>query len=61
MIIGIDLRFLDNNTYSHFAKDLVKNLIHTQQDIQFNIYTKNPDLFELDGENFHVKFIDIDC
>lgn len=61
MIIGIDLRFLDNNTYSHFAQDLVKNLIHTQKDTQFNIYTKNPDLFELDGENFHVKFIDIDC
>jgi hypothetical protein len=61
MIIGIDLRFLENNTYSHFAQDLVKELIHSQSDIQFNIYTKNPDLFELDNSNFHVKCIDIDC
>lgn len=61
MIIWIDLRFLENNTYSHFAQDLVKNLIHTQSDIQFNLYTRNPDLFELDAENFHVKFIDIEC
>lgn len=61
MIIGIDLRFLENNTYSHFAKDLVKQLIHTQSDIVFNIYTRNPDLFELDNTNFHVKLVDIDC
>lgn len=61
MIIGIDLRFLENNTYSHFAQDLVKNLIHTQSDVQFNIYTKNPDLFELDATNFHVKYTNIEC
>ena len=61
MIIGIDLRFLENNTYSHFAQDLVKNLIHTQTEIQFNIYTKNPDLFELDASNFHVKYVNIEC
>lgn len=61
MIIGIDLRFLENNTYSHFAKDLVKNLIHTQNDVQFNIYTNNPDLFELDASNFHVKYVNIEC
>ena len=61
MVIGIDLRFLENNTYSHFAQDLVKQLIHSNNDIQFNIYTKNPDLFELDNSNFHVKYVDIDC
>lgn len=61
MIIGIDLRFLENNTYSNFAKNLVKNLIHTQSDVHFNIYTKNPDLFDVDTKNCHVKFIDIDC
>ncbi|MCP4523176.1 MAG: glycosyltransferase family 4 protein [Candidatus Gracilibacteria bacterium] len=61
MIIGIDLRFLDHDLYSQFAKDFVKNLIHTQTQYQFNIYTKNPDLFDLDGDNFHIKYVDIDC
>jgi len=61
MLIWIDLRFLENNTYSHFAQDLVKSLIHSQSDTQFNIYTQNPNLFELDASNFHVKYVDIEC
>lgn len=61
MVIGIDLRFLENSTYSHFAQDLVKQLIHSNDEIQFNIYTKNPDLFTLDNSNFHLKYVNISC
>ena len=47
-LYNTDIRFLENNTYSHFAQDLVKNLIHTQSDIQFNLYTHlNSDISHL--------------
>ena len=59
MNIGIDLRFLDHDTYSHFAFELVKKLIHKNPHIQYNIYTRNADLFDLDSPNLHVHFVDI--
>lgn len=61
MKIGIDLRFLSDDFYSTFAYKLVNKLIHTNKDIEYNIYTKKPDLFNLDGQNFHVHHVDIDC
>lgn len=61
MNIGIDLRFLDDDVYSHFALQLVKKYIEKNPKKTFNIYTKNPDLFDINSQNIALHFTDIDC
>ena len=59
MNIGIDLRFLEDDMYSHFAVELVKNLVEKNPQNNYNIYTSATDIFSLEAKNIRIHFTNI--
>ncbi len=59
MNIGVDLRFLEDDMYSHFAVELVKNLIEKNPHNQYNIYIKKTDVFSVNIPNIHIHTVNI--